>query len=639
MAKQTVAATLPAPPNGSIFLWPLWTGTGLFLWTACLDWYLAPRFTWLALVLLCGAGWMWRHWRTKGDWQWSGFGCLLAAWYGLNLASVWWAFSFSEAIFFTQKVFLFVLTYWFFSQCLHDNAVRTRRTLFQATLLLSVVALLVVGWELGRCIAEQGLDNQYLYDHVRVLYGNKSLSTDFLFFLLILNAFFYRDQPYKTVFWAVYCFLLLLILLLQTRTVYVALVLSAGMVAALSVARRPGVFLQKKIWLLSFGLLAFGLLLGLYGLSRTGGSLAERLNPATYLDSGTASERRFVWYKTAQLNREYPWLGVGNGSWKFKMPSQSLRGGYRLEGLQVAFTRAHNDYLEIQSELGWIGLLLFVGIFGWALIGGARRLRSASDPEKQDLSVLMAGLAGYCVIQYFDFPRERMEIQVWLALVLALLRFYSRPAQPLFTLDLRARSIVAAFVLAGLLACLYIGWMRMQGEIHNIRMLEAIDRRDYRAAIREAQAAENPCYEYDDVTLPLAWYEGSAWYAMKQHEPAIRAFKRAFELNPWNYQTINNYGTALVSGARPGDTAPLRQAVELYKEASRINPRHPDSKFNIAYTLYELGDYQEALQWINQVDTLSKPKTPADFEQNRAIRARQEEYRKPILEKLGQSPI
>ena len=101
---------------------------------------------------------------------------------------------------------------------------------------------------------------------------------------------------------------------------------------------------------MGIGLVVLALLAGGYGLSRLGGSLAERLNPATYLDSGTAAERRFVWYKTDLLNRENFWLGVGNGAWKLKLPSHSLQGGYRLEELQVAFTRAHNDYLEVRAE-------------------------------------------------------------------------------------------------------------------------------------------------------------------------------------------------------------------------------------------------------------------------------------------------
>ena len=617
----------------------------------CLDWQLAPRFFWISACLLAGLGLMWRDWRVKGDWRVAALDLLLLAWYGLNVASIFWAFRWSEAVFYTQKVLLFVLCYWFVGQCLYQNETLLRRTLFRATFWLTVVAGSVIAWEVFASIAEHGLDNQHLYDKVRMLYGNKSLSTDFLFFLLVLNVFFYREQQKKGLFWGICLALLLLILLLQTRTVYAATALAGLVLGGLTLLQRPALVSALRQYRLHLALLMLVLVAGGYGLSRLGGSLAERLNPATYLDSGTALERRFVWYKTNLLNQENFWLGVGNGTWKFKLPSQSLQGGYRLENLQVAFTRAHNDYLEIRAEMGILGGLLFCALFVWAFWSAGRAWAKDKDPaHRQDLAVLMAGMAGYCVIQYFDFPRERMEMQVWLALVLAFVRFYSlRPSineQPSFMdkisghtglqIGPRGRLLFGLAAFAGLAFCLLIGWQRINGELHNIRMLEAANQRDYRRTIRESQAALNPFYEYDDVTIPLPWFEGSAWFAMEQFEPAALAFERAYHMNPWNYQVLNNYATALVKAAKPGDDAPIKKAIGLYEEAVRINPRHDDSKFNLVYALYEVGEYTKALEWVERVDTVANPKTPAELEQNRSLKEKQQEYRKAVQAKMNE---
>ena len=593
---------------------------------------------------------MWGDWRDRGDWRVSLFDLLLLGWYGLNLASVLWAFSWSEAVFYAQKVFLFVLCHWFVCQCLYQDEAFVRRTLFRATFWLTLLAGGVVAWEVFGSMAAYGLDNEHLYDAVRTLYGNKSLSTDFLFFLLVLNVFFYREQQKKALFWAICAALLLLILLLQTRTVYAATVVAGVVFTGLAFLQRPALVLTLRRHRLGIGVVVLALLAGGYGLSRLGGSLAERLNPATYLDSGTAAERRFVWYKTDLLNRENFWLGVGNGAWKLKLPSHSLQGGYRLEELQVAFTRAHNDYLEVRAELGILGGILFCALFAWAFLSAGRTWAKDKNPQRRrDLAVLMAGLAGFCVIQYFDFPRERMEMQVWLALVFALVRFYGLRAQTTgkqtiasvvtgdtnLKIGRKGRLLFCLCSFAGLVFCLLIGWRRIQGETHNVRMLEAANRRDNRATIREARAAMNPFYEYDDVVVPLPWYEGSAWFALEQFDEAVVAFAHAYHLNPWNYQVLNTYATALVKSAKPGDDQPLHQAVDLYQQAIRLNPRHDDGKFNLAYALYELGDYKKALEWIERVDTVANPQTPALLEQNRTLKARRAEFERAIREKIN----
>lgn len=592
---------------------------------------------------------MWRDWHSKGDWRVTFLDFLLLSWYGLNAASIFWAFRWSEAVFYTQKVFLFVLCYWFVGQCLYQHEILLRRTLFRATFWLTVVAVGVIVWEVFGSIAAHGLDNQHLYDKVRSLYGNKSLSTDFLFFLLVLNVFFYREQQKKALFWGIFAILLVLILLLQTRTVYVATVLAGLVMTSLALLQRPALASTLRQYRLHLALLVLVLVAGGYGLSRLGGSLAERLNPATYLNSGTALERRFVWYKTNLLNQENFWLGVGNGAWKFKLPSQSLKGGYRLENLQVAFTRAHNDYLEIRAEMGILGVILFCALFFWVFLSAGLTWAKDKDPaHRQDLAVLMAGLAGYCVIQYFDFPRERMEMQVWLALVFAFVRFYAlRPPtndKPSFwdkisghtglEIGPKGRLLFGIAAFAGLAFCLLIGWQRINGERHNIKMLEAADRRDYRRTIQESQAALNSFYEYDDVTIPLPWFEGSAWFALEKYESAALAFERAYYMNPWNYQVLNNYATTLVKAAKSGDDVPIRKAIGLYEEAVRINPRHDDSKFNLVYALYEVGDYAKALEWVERVDTVANPKTPAELEQNRSLKEKQREYRKAVQAKM-----
>ncbi|MBK6933158.1 MAG: tetratricopeptide repeat protein [Saprospirales bacterium] len=614
--KQKQPAFAPVPQPYRLWLWLVIFAGALFLIPQCLDRYLVPRFFFVSLVLLAAVSHFRKPWQTGGDWRLHGFDLLLLAWYGLNLASVFWAFRWSEGIFYAQKVLILFAVYWLLRQAFHYDEGQQRHTLLRITQVLTLVVSVLLLIQVGMAYAEHGLDNQHLYDYASGVFGNKGLASDFLFFLLVLNVLFQGDFKNKWFLGASVAVLLALILLLQTRTVYLAV--GAGIFfyfpgrAVLEPAFRP--FFFKR--LLPGGLLALALLVALVSWKGQGSSLAERLNPTTYLESASAVERRIVWYKTDLLNKERPWWGAGAGSWKILFPSQSIEGAFRLQEKNIVFTRVHNDYLEVRAEMGLVGVSLFIALFAGAFLAAVWALRRLAAPQaRHDLLVWTTGLLGYCVIQYFDFPRERIELQVILALLFAGMAHRSAAVWAALP-GLPARRFSAWF--AGLLAAglafnAWIGWQRIQGEIHNVRALRAQASGNYAALQREAAAARNPFYEYNDVALPLQWYEGIAFYQMNRVPESVAAFEAAYRLNPWAFQVLNNYGTALV---RTGQYQP---AIALFEKALKINPKYDEGKLNISYSWYALGQYEQALEWLNRVDTIPNPGSPDERAKNQAV--------------------
>lgn len=635
--KQTKknAPSAPADPFRPyrILLWLVFFAGSLFFLPQCLDRYLISRFFFLSAVLLAGLAWLWERWKKDADWRLSGFDLLLLAWYGMNVASVSWAFSWSEGVFYTQKVLLLFGVYWLLRQAFRADAEAVRRTFFRITNGLTLVVITVLLIQIGMAVSEYGLDNQHLYDYASGAFGNKGLATDFLYFLLIFNVLFATDFKNKRLFWLSVAILLLLILVLQTRTVYLAVAGAALVYVPARAVLEPGFrsFFFKKA--LPPALFCIALLAGLLSWKGQGSTLAERLNPATYLESASARERRFVWYKTDVLNRDHYWWGVGNGSWKFWLPSKSIEGAYRLQEKSIVFTRAHNDYLEIRAEMGMVGASLFIALFVAAfLAAAAASIRAADQRQRHDLLVGSAGLLGYCVIQYFDFPRERIEMQAILALLFAWMAFQSRSVWAQWPgISIRRYSSAFSGLLAlGLAFNLAIGWHRIIGETHTLRILRAQVDGDYPAMLREANAAKNTYYEYNDVALPIDWYVGIATYQMNQVEASVAAFESAYRLNPWAFQVINNYASALVRANR------FREAIALYEKALSINPRYDEGKFNIAYSWYALGDYQQALDWLSKVDTIPNPQVEDERLKNQKALKQKAEFEQRIRQRMQQ---
>lgn len=543
--------------------------------------------------------------------SWHLLDVLIIAWYLLNLLSQSWALSGSEALWYAQRIGLFLTVYFVFRWSFLQTQTPFIQHLPKIIRILSLFSICWIGAQLVQGMAKHGLDNEQLYDQIKGAFGNKSLAADFLFLLLSINiwangATTPTQYPGARFFRVGIIVLLgILILLLQVRTVYLA---TAAFLIIYFLMR--GWFeadFRKILWrrILPLGIAGLLLFWGFYTLKGGESSLLERLNPFTYDQSLSANERRFVWYKTDLLNADHPWLGVGAGNWKIWFPANNIQGGYRLQEQNIVFTRVHNDYLEARAETGILGAVLFIGIFLTAGAYGLRALRT----NPRTASVLLAALTGYCVLQFFSFPRERVEHQMLLALVLAALAtpgaWFVQGIRGLPSIPFLFRFLM---LITGL--NIIIGWMRMDGEIHNVRMLEAQSKKQYQKVIEEADAAQNAMYAYDDVVLPLAYHMGTANYRLKRYPEAVAAFEKALPLAPWNFSLLNDYASALSASGK------TRESIAWYLKALAINPRLDEAKLNLAYEHLESGDYQTALEWLAKVDTIANPSNAYDRQKN-----------------------
>ena len=175
-------------------------------------------------------------------------------------------------------------------------------------------------------------------------------------------------------------------------------------------------------------------------------------------------------------------------------------------------------------------------------------------------------------------------------------------------------------LLAGFAFNMVLGWQRIKGEIHTVELLKAQVRGDYPTLQREAAAARNVFYEYTDVTIPLQWFEGIAFYQMNRVEESVSAFESAYRLNPWAFQVLNNYASALLRVGRH------RDAIPLFENALAINPRYDEGKFNLAYVWFTLGDREKALNWLNRVDTIPNPQSNDERQKNQTVIKRKADF-------------
>ncbi len=123
---------------------------------------------------------------------------------------------------------------------------------------------------------------------------------------------------------------------------------------------------------------ALALLLGV-------GATIQRFSLDNLLHEG----RPATWSNTARIVHDFPLFGTGLGTFVTTYPAYET-----MDGPELVMTHAHNDYLEILSELGIAGFVLLVGgilISAWTAF---RVWRGRHDPESKGLA--LGGIVAIC---------------------------------------------------------------------------------------------------------------------------------------------------------------------------------------------------------------------------------------------------
>jgi Ca-activated chloride channel family protein len=95
-----------------------------------------------------------------------------------------------------------------------------------------------------------------------------------------------------------------------------------------------------------------------------------------------------------------------------------------------------------------------------------------------------------------------------------------------------------------------------------------------------------------DSSPRLDFDAGAALYRLERYDEAVAAFRRAARTPELRQRSLYNLGNALVRAAeeRPGEPAPLLDAVAAYEEALRLSPGDAEARWNLEVALRRLGD-------------------------------------------------
>ena len=130
------------------------------------------------------------------------------------------------------------------------------------------------------------------------------------------------------------------------------------------------------------------------------------------------SGRMEIWEQTWEMVSDHP-FGIGLGNYEIVEPVYVDPGR---EG--ITYRHAHNDYLQLVAEAGWVGAVPLVAGFFFFLIRAMRRVKKVGfDVGRFRLLVSMGALAGICSMAFHGFLDFNFQIpanQVYFVLLMAL---------------------------------------------------------------------------------------------------------------------------------------------------------------------------------------------------------------------------
>ncbi len=260
-------------------------------------------------------------------------------------------------------------------------------------------------------------------------YGNKNIfavamlfKLPFLYYAFLRYKGFIKWFALSLVFAIAFC-----LVILSTRSCFIGLIFQTVVLVVYGVYY----FVRKKKSVLAIVLLLLGMGVGFfagngfikYNYNRYSAknvknnySIDERFKS---ISDGNSKGRLLIWENTLEIIKREPISGYGVGNHKLAIMQVECAKKHNY----IVSDHAHNDFLEMFSELGVFGFVVYILTYVFAAIYTLRQMFSKKVNEIYRLKAMVGGtiILTYMNDAMFNFPLERADCQIYLAVGLALL--------------------------------------------------------------------------------------------------------------------------------------------------------------------------------------------------------------------------
>lgn len=315
-------------------------------------------------------------------------------------------------------------------------------------------------------------------------------------------------------------------------------------------------------------------------------------------NSESVKERLVVWSESIGIIKDRPLLGVGPGNWKVTVPKYRI-GGIRNDYGKIVRIRPHNIYVQIVTENGFVGFLLYYGSWVLILICSMKVLiKSKNHDVRLLMIVLIAGFMSFASDGFFSFPLERYEhtmvIHFMMAMAIGLYIRYANSDKENDIGGWKYSRLLVIPVLGFLAWNIFLGTERHTFEYHMNRAKVFQKRKDNAKILVEVEAGKSKFISLDPNKDPLEIQSAMALKNLKRYDEALVEAEQALAYSPHSTRNLNTLGTIYT------ETKQYEKAIETYRKALFYAPKYAVTLKNLALNYLYAKKYDSCLHTLTK---------------------------------------
>jgi len=295
---------------------------------------------------------------------------------------------------------------------------------------------------------------------------------------------------------------------------------------------------------------------------------------------GSGQERLELWKYSLEEFKESPLYGNGYGNWKINILKYPINTDQSNSGV-VCYQRAHNDYIQVLTESGIIGFILYIFFFALVL----SFIIKSSNHSKFHKVLAISSIAGYATVSMFSFPLERIELLF--ALFIMVFPFCKNENG----LALKYKPVVLVFSLC---AIIFLA-LRFTNERYYFNAKQAELDGNPALANKYYNQINSSFYSIDATSTPIDWYAGNDLLNQQDYIGGLDYFKRAEDHSPYHPHLLNNLAATYFHLGQNFESE------KYYKKCLKYHPKFNEAIINYSAMLFSNNQTEKALITLHKM--------------------------------------
>jgi len=270
-------------------------------------------------------------------------------------------------------------------------------------------------------------------------------------------------------------------------------------------------------------------------------------NSAKVKPLASDSGRGFFWNSAIDAFKENPFLGVGIGNWKMIKKDELIKSNKTNSYYNPR--RVHNDFLQVLSELGIFGFLLYLTFFGLIYFLLIKNFFDKSkEKEKRFIAlVCLSAFIAFTLDSLINFPFERTPIVITGFFI----AIFSLLTNNVVKFNYKVSEYLNVIILVITVIAIYFNNRMFEASKHHLKMRHSINNTNFLTAKYKLK--------YDDINnelsgfpllnmsgQPVDYSKAVLAYSEGKYHQALGHLDRSIQISP-NY--LGHYGfKALIYG-------------------------------------------------------------------------------------------